>query len=278
MGAEIDEQALEPVLDTWEEAPDASWIARGPEDLAEDEAMAAAGALDQVASVESVGPLDRIGPSVDDPRRAGLPVLETTVEQTRDHAVHELPSAAAQERLEEAVGLDATGHYVAGTDPERLVGLVNQGDQHLDYPMDAGPTRRNNCADCSLAFASTWLGGPETSAQTTDPAFEGELPDRIEAWAGGPMERHGRGQAGMESVAQRVRQAGPSSVAIVGVEWAGSDEGHAFNLVEDADGRLVWCDAQWGVASQEMLYGVEGTGDEVDRVFAVVLDRKGEVR
>ncbi|MEQ4718676.1 toxin glutamine deamidase domain-containing protein [Nonomuraea sp. B19D2] len=153
------------------------------------------------------------------------------------------------------------------------VRLVNGGG-----PAD-DPFRASNAADCALAVLSTWHGEPATAAPRFPeydgigrPLLTGEQGSlaRIEQWVGQRFQYAGQGRHGYPMIVRRLLDAGHGGSAVLVVRWPGGGS-HAWNAV-NADGEVIWIDAQRGHMSVEPPYTT------VTGVFCVILDRQGRPR
>ncbi|MGN9838606.1 toxin glutamine deamidase domain-containing protein [Nonomuraea sp. H19] len=153
------------------------------------------------------------------------------------------------------------------------VRLINGGG-----PAD-DPFRTSNAADCALAVLSTWHGEPATAAprlpeydRVGRPLLTGERGSRarIERWAGHRLQYTGQGRHAYPMIARRLLNAGHGAAAVIVVRWPGGGT-HAWNAV-NADGEVIWIDAQRGHMSVEPPYTT------VTGVFCMILDRKGQPR
>ncbi|MFI7640883.1 toxin glutamine deamidase domain-containing protein [Nonomuraea sp. NPDC049400] len=153
------------------------------------------------------------------------------------------------------------------------VRLVNGGG-----PAD-DPFRASNAADCALAVLSTWHGEPATAAPRFPeydgigrPLLTGEQGSlaRIEQWVGQRFQYAGQGRDGYPMIVRRLLDAGHGASAVLVVRWPGGGS-HAWNAV-NADGEVIWIDAQRGHMSVEPPYTT------VTGVFCVILDRQGRPR
>ncbi|MEO3889730.1 toxin glutamine deamidase domain-containing protein [Nonomuraea sp. B5E05] len=153
------------------------------------------------------------------------------------------------------------------------VRLINGGG-----PAD-DPFRASNAADCALAVLSTWHGEPATAAPRLPeydkigrPVLTGERGGtaRIERWAGHRLQYAGQGRHAYPLIARRLLDAGHGASAVIVVRWPGGGS-HAWNAV-NADGEVIWIDAQRGHMSVEPPYTT------VTGVFCLVLDRQGRPR
>lgn len=151
--------------------------------------------------------------------------------------------------------------------------LINVGG-----PAD-DPFRSSNAADCALAVLSTWHGEPATAAPRMPeydrigrPLLTGERGStaRIERWVGQRLEYAGQGRHAYPMIARRLLEAGHGAGAVIVVRWPGGGT-HAWNAV-NADGEVIWIDAQRGHMSVEPPYTT------VTGVFCVILDRQGRPR
>ncbi|WP_188190700.1 toxin glutamine deamidase domain-containing protein [Nonomuraea sp. SYSU D8015] len=151
--------------------------------------------------------------------------------------------------------------------------LINGGG-----PAD-DPFRSSNAADCALAVLSTWHGEPATAAPRMPeydrigrPLLTGERGStaRIERWVGQRLEYAGQGRHAYPMIARRLLEAGHGAGAVLVVRWPGGGT-HAWNAV-NADGEVIWIDAQRGHMSVEPPYTT------VTGVFCVILDRQGRPR
>lgn len=113
------------------------------------------------------------------------------------------------------------------------------------------PGRNNNCLDCSLAVVSTWFGRPSVSAARVevDGTGEGGGPLRATQWLREDWEDMARGAAGLDQVADRLRDLGSGSAAVIWTGWAGEDGSHAWNAV-NVSGEVIWVDGQTGKAGR----------------------------
>ncbi|WP_246090023.1 toxin glutamine deamidase domain-containing protein [Nonomuraea deserti] len=153
------------------------------------------------------------------------------------------------------------------------VRLINGGG-----PAD-DPFRASNAADCALAVLSTWHGEPATAAPRLPeydrigrPVLTGERGStaRIERWAGHRLQYAGQGRHAYPLIARRLLDAGHGASAVIVVRWPGGGS-HAWNAV-NADGEVIWIDAQRGHMSVEPPYTT------VTGVFCLMLDRQGRPR
>ncbi|TDE57591.1 hypothetical protein E1295_07725 [Nonomuraea mesophila] len=153
------------------------------------------------------------------------------------------------------------------------VRLINGGG-----PAD-DPFRASNAADCALAVLSTWHGEPATAAPRLPeydrigrPVLTGERGGtaRIERWAGHRLQYAGQGRHAYPLIARRLLDAGHGAGAVIVVRWPGGGS-HAWNAV-NADGEVIWIDAQRGHMSVEPPYTT------VTGVFCLMLDRQGHPR
>ncbi|NBE92485.1 hypothetical protein FE391_03045 [Nonomuraea sp. KC401] len=153
------------------------------------------------------------------------------------------------------------------------VRLINGGG-----PAD-DPFRASNAADCALAVLSTWHGEPATAAPRLPeydrmgrPVLTGERGSlaRIERWAGHRLQYAGQGRHAYPLIARRLIDAGHGASAVIVVRWPGGGS-HAWNAV-NADGEVIWIDAQRGHMSVEPPYTT------VTGVFCLMLDRRGRPR
>lgn len=151
--------------------------------------------------------------------------------------------------------------------------LINGGG-----PAD-DPFRASNAADCALAVLSTWHGEPTTAAPRLPeydrigrPLLTGEHDSRarIERWVGQRLEYAGQGRHAYPMIARRLAGAGHGACAVIVVRWPGGGT-HVWNAV-NADGEVIWIDAQRGHMSVEPPYTT------VTGVFCVILDRQGRPR
>ncbi|RVX47936.1 papain fold toxin 1 (glutamine deamidase) of polymorphic toxin system [Nonomuraea polychroma] len=151
--------------------------------------------------------------------------------------------------------------------------LINGGG-----PAD-DPFRASNAADCALAVMSTWHGEPATAAPRLPeydrigrPLLTGERDSRarIERWVGQRLEYAGQGRHAYPMIARRLIEAAHGACAVIVVRWPGGGT-HAWNAV-NADGEVIWIDAQRGHMSVEPPYTT------VTGVFCVILDRQGQPR
>ncbi|MEV1169661.1 toxin glutamine deamidase domain-containing protein [Nonomuraea sp. NPDC049784] len=153
------------------------------------------------------------------------------------------------------------------------VRLVNGGGAADD------PFRASNAADCALAVLSTWHGEPAAAAPRFPeydgigrPLLTGEQGSlaRIERWVGHRFQYAGQGRHAYPMIARRLLDAGHGASAVIVVRWPGGGS-HAWNAV-NADGEVIWIDAQRGHMSVEPPYTT------VTGVFCVILDRRGRPR
>ncbi|SDJ63001.1 Papain fold toxin 1, glutamine deamidase [Nonomuraea jiangxiensis] len=153
------------------------------------------------------------------------------------------------------------------------VRLINGGG-----PAD-DPFRATNAADCALAVLSTWHGEPAAAAPRLPeydgigrPMLTGEYGStaRIERWVGHRLQYAGQGRHAYPMIARRLSEAGPGAGAVIVVRWPGGGC-HVWNAV-NADGEVIWIDAQRGHMSVEPPYST------VTGVFCVILDRQGRPR
>ncbi|MEV4107359.1 toxin glutamine deamidase domain-containing protein [Nonomuraea sp. NPDC049695] len=153
------------------------------------------------------------------------------------------------------------------------VRLINGGGPGDD------PFRASNAADCALAVLSTWHGEPAAAAprfpeydRIGRPLLTGEQGSlhRIERWVGHRFQYAGQGRHGYPMIARRLLDAGHGASAVIAVRWPGGGS-HAWNAV-NADGEVIWIDAQRGHMSVEPPYTT------VTGVFCVLLDRQGRPR
>ncbi|SHN03237.1 toxin glutamine deamidase domain-containing protein [Cryptosporangium aurantiacum] len=186
------------------------------------------------------------------------------------------PALGDQVALERAVPTGIDGRPARFPDPlGRWLGLVNDGGP------DATPFRANNCLDTGLSLLGTWLGNPQVSAPRTaeftadgEPSTAGEANgrQRAEETLGATFKHQGStpGPA-YAAIADQLRAAGHGSSALIITSTAPGHGGgaHAWNAVNH-HGTIQWIDAQVGDVSTEPLYG-----DEVDGVWAIVLDSNG---
>jgi len=176
-------------------------------------------------------------------------------------------------------GLD----HVHPADLERMAQAAPRGPdgQPLRHPdpregswlkaiNDGGPSvpgRANNCADCTASFAATWFGDPTVAAPRTEPSGpENGANARLARVLGAPFTFF---QDGLDAIADRLRQAGPGSLAGVICSWK-SGGAHAFAMVNH-DGYVLEVDPQSSLVGLPSWWR-----GEMEDVFGVVLDPQGQ--
>ena len=146
-----------------------------------------------------------------------------------------------QQAVENAVrGPD--GNPTVHPDPSTWVDTSNDGGRTV-------PGRSTNCADVSLAVASTWHGNPQVGAAVTNPATgETGSTARQEAFLGAQFQPEGNGVGGLNSVAQQLLASGPGSSAVIITSWTAAAGGgaHSWNVVNN-NGVITWIDGQSGI-------------------------------
>ena len=105
------------------------------------------------------------------------------------------------------------------------------------YPGRERQTRPNNCGECARAVDSTWHGAPAVAAELANWKVGGERPAIMSEWAGGSPE-----PASMSDIAQRLRELGHGSSAVVGFDRQDAP-GHWFNAVNH-EGTILAVDGQ----------------------------------
>jgi Papain fold toxin 1, glutamine deamidase len=118
-----------------------------------------------------------------------------------------------------------------GEHPARWVGDI--------YPGRNRHQRPNNCGECARAADSTWHGAPTAAAELANRRVGGERPAVMTEWAGRAPE-----PASMADIAQRLRELGPGSSAVVGFDREDAP-GHWFNAVNH-EGTVLAVDGQSG--------------------------------
>jgi len=131
-----------------------------------------------------------------------------------------------------------------------------------------GVGRANNCVDCTAAFAATWFGDPTVAAPRTESAGpEDGGTARLARLLGAPFKSYGD-VTGLDAIADRLRQAGPGSMAAIVCGWK-DGTAHTFAMVNHGREVLV-VDPQSGEVGLPPEWR-----DRTDRVFAIVLDPEG---
>jgi hypothetical protein len=151
--------------------------------------------------------------------------------------------------------------------------LVNDGGRQAD------PLRGNNCLDCSLSLISTWHGEPRVSAprfpdRTSDGLLDEESgerhgPERAQLWLGHQYEYLGSAMEGFRAIEEKLRAGGHGASASIINRWKVRGA-HAWNAV-NYRGEILWIDSQVRAVDKEPVHPSE----LIDRIWAIVIDRKG---
>lgn len=185
------------------------------------------------------------------------------------------PSPEHQSRVAESVPREADGSPTRFPDPrKKWSAVINDGGPSAD------PLRGNNCLDCSLSLISTWHGEPRVSAprfpdrsvkgQIDIWSGEGEGPARAARWLGHSYQHLGTPEESFRRIERKLRKGGHGAAADIVTSWKEGGS-HAWNAV-NYKGKIVWIDTQVAQTSSRPLYPT----DDVDEVWAIVLDEKGK--
>ncbi|WP_157756977.1 toxin glutamine deamidase domain-containing protein [Plantactinospora sp. KBS50] len=179
------------------------------------------------------------------------------------------PDPSDQQALSDAVPQGPDGRPAVHPDPR-----TGTWSQQVNDGGPANPGRNNNCADVGLSFLSTWYGDPQVAASAANPgSMEAGSTARQQQWLGTDFAHQGSGVTGLDAVAERLRQAGPGSAALVITSWTADVGGgaHTWNAV-NVNGTVVWVDAQIRAVSDTGPIHTNG----VDGVWSITLDANGD--